>query len=158
MSLSLLAGNSSRDLRHGPASTPASAFDVLSLVAPPRRPAFRQPEFLRASAASPRVAGNKTVFRGGKRMNRIASAVVAATVLLAASIAPAAAEVVRLEITDKTPYGTFPPCAYVLGRGKVHGELSPTEAIPDLDKARRNEAGKVEYSSEVMLLMPADPS
>jgi Alpha/beta hydrolase domain len=41
------------------------------------------------------VAGNKTVFRGGKRMNRIASALVAATVLLAASIAPAAAEVVR---------------------------------------------------------------
>jgi hypothetical protein len=31
------------------------------------------------------VAGNKTVFRGGKRMNRIASALVAATVLLAAS-------------------------------------------------------------------------
>jgi len=54
-------------------------------------------------------------------MNRIASALVAATVLLAASIVPAAAE--------------------------VHGELSPTEAIPDLDKASCNEAGK-----------PADPS
>ena len=91
-------------------------------------------------------------------MNRIASAVVAATVLLAASIAPAAAEVVRLEITDKTPYGTFRPGEYVLWRGKVHGELSPTEAIPDLDKAKRNEAGKVEYSSDVMLLMPADPA
>jgi hypothetical protein len=78
------------------------------------------------------VAGNKTVFRGGKRMNRIASALVAATVLLAASIVPAAAE--------------------------VHGELSPTEAIPDLDKASCNEAGKVEYSSDIMLLMPADPS
>ena len=50
------------------------------------------------------------------------------------------------------------PGEYVLWRGKVHGELSPAEAIPDLDKARRNEAGKVEYSSEVMLLMPADPS
>jgi hypothetical protein len=104
------------------------------------------------------VAGNKTVFRGGKRMNRIASTLVAATVLLTASIAPAAAEVVRLEITDKTPYGTFRPGEYVLWRGKVHGELSPTEAIPDLDKARRNEAGKVEYSSDIMLLMPADPS
>jgi hypothetical protein len=32
-------------------------------------------------------------------MNRIASALLAATVLLAASIAPVAAEVVRLEIT-----------------------------------------------------------
>jgi hypothetical protein len=91
-------------------------------------------------------------------MNRIASALFAATVLLAVSIAPVAAEVVRLEITGKTPYGTFRPGEYVLWRGKVHGELAPTEAIPDLDKAKRNEAGKVEYSSEVMLLMPADPS
>src|ERR1700722_20256770 len=91
-------------------------------------------------------------------MNRIASAVFPAAVLLAASIAPVAAEVVRLEITDKTPYGTSRPGEYVLWRGKVHGELSPSEAIPDLDKAKRNEAGKVEYSSEIMLLMPADPS
>ena len=91
-------------------------------------------------------------------MTRIASALLAATVLLLASIAPVAAEVVRLEITGKTPYGTFRPGEYVLWRGKVHGELAPGEAIPDLDKARRNEAGKVEYSAEIMLLMPADPS
>ena len=77
---------------------------------------------------------------------------------LLAPIAPVAAEVVRLEITGKTPYGTFRPGEYVLWRGKVHGELAPGEAIPDLDKARRNEAGKVEYSAEIMLLMPADPS
>ena len=64
----------------------------------------------------------------------------------------------RLEITGKTPYGTFRPGEYVLWRGKVHGELAPGEAIPDLDKAKRNEAGKVEYTSEIMLLMPADPS
>jgi hypothetical protein len=91
-------------------------------------------------------------------MNRIASALLAATVLLAASIAPVAAEAVRLEITGKTAYGTFRPGEYVLWRGKVHGELAPTEAIPDLDKATRNEGGKVEYSADIMLLMPADPS
>jgi hypothetical protein len=91
-------------------------------------------------------------------MNRIASALLAAAVLLAASIAPVAAEVVRLEITSKTPYGTFRPAEYVLCRGQVHGELAPSEAIPDLDKATRNEAGKVEYSADIMLLMPADPS
>ena len=91
-------------------------------------------------------------------MNRIAKTLSAAAVLVLASIAPVAAEVVRLEITGKTPYGTFRPGEYVLWRGKVHGELVPGEAIPDLDKARRNEAGKVEYSAEIMLLMPADPS
>ena len=91
-------------------------------------------------------------------MKSIASALFAATVLLLAGVAPVAAEVVRLEITGKTPYGTFRTGEYVLWRGKVHGELAPGEAIPDLDKARRNEAGKVEYTSEIMLLMPADPS
>jgi Alpha/beta hydrolase domain len=91
-------------------------------------------------------------------MNRIAKTMFAATMLLAASVAPAAAEVVRLEITSKTPYGSFRTGEYVLWRGKVHGELAPGEAIPDLDKAKRNEAGRVEYTSEIMLLMPADPS
>ena len=80
-------------------------------------------------------------------MKSIASALLAATMLLLGGAAPAAAEVVRLEITDKAPYGTFRPGEYVLWRGKVHGELAPGEAITDLDKAKRNEAGKVEYTS-----------
>jgi hypothetical protein len=42
-------------------------------------------------------------------MNRIAKTLSAAAVLVLASIAPVAAEVVRLEITGKTPYGTFRP-------------------------------------------------
>jgi len=93
-------------------------------------------------------------------MKCLASLLVATTALLIsiASLPAAHAEVVRLEITSKTPYGTFLPGQYVLMRGKVHGELSPTEAIPDLDKAKRNARGKVEYSSEIMLLMPADPT
>ena len=62
-------------------------------------------------------------------MNRMAKTLFAATVLLLGLIAPAAAEVVRLEITGKTPYGTFRPGEYVLWRGKVHGELAPGEAI-----------------------------
>jgi hypothetical protein len=78
--------------------------------------------------------------------------------LLAASAVPAAAEVVRLEIASKQPYGTFKPGEYVLWKGRVHGELAPGEAIPDLDKARRNERGKVEYAADLMLLMPADPA
>jgi hypothetical protein len=63
-----------------------------------------------------------------------------------------------LEITSKTAYGTFQPGDYVLWQGRIHGELLPTEAILDLDKAKRNERGRVEYASDVMLLMPADPS
>jgi len=88
---------------------------------------------------------------------RIATTLFAAVLMLAAT-EPASAEIVRLEITSKTAYGTFRPGDYVLWKGRVHGELAPSEAIPDLDKARRNERGKVEYSSDVMLLMPADPS
>jgi hypothetical protein len=81
-----------------------------------------------------------------------------ATALLLASFAPCTAEVVRLEITSKESYGTFQPGEYVLLKGRVHGELAPTEQIPDLDKARRNERGKVEYSTDIMVLMPADPA
>jgi len=40
----------------------------------------------------------------------------------------------------------------------VHGELASTEAIPDLDKARRNDRGKVQYASDIMLPIPADLS
>ena len=89
-------------------------------------------------------------------MTRIISALLAASALSAA--APAAAEVVRFEVTSKTAYGSFRPGEYVLWRGKLHGELAPTEAIPDIDKARRNARGKVEYVSEIMLLMPANPA
>lgn len=81
-----------------------------------------------------------------------------ALLLLAAWACPAAAKVVRLEITGKQPYGTFKPGDYVMWKGRVHGELDPAEKIPDLDKAKRNERGKVEYAADLMLLMPADPA
>ncbi len=67
-----------------------------------------------------------------------------AFLLVAAWACPAAAEVVRLDITSKQPYGTFKPDDYVLWKGRVHGELDPGEKIPDLDKAKKNERGKVE--------------
>src|SRR5476651_1664561 len=71
---------------------------------------------------------------------------------------PACADVTRLEITSKESYGTFRPGEYVLWKGKLHGELSPKEAIPDIDKAKPNARGMVEYTSDIVLLMPADPS
>src|SRR5690349_15736558 len=78
--------------------------------------------------------------------------------LLLCSLGPCAAEVVRLEVASQERYGTFQPGDYILLKGRVHGELSPTESIPGLDKAARNERGKVEYASDIMLLMPADPA
>jgi hypothetical protein len=71
---------------------------------------------------------------------------------------PASAEVTRLEITSKASYGTFAPGEYVIWKGRLHGELSPGEAIPDIDKARRNAQGKAEYAADLLLLMPADPA
>ena len=71
---------------------------------------------------------------------------------------PAAADVTRLEIVSKAPYGTFQPGDYVLWKAKLHGELSPKEEIPDIDKAKTNARGMVEYTSDVVLLMPANPS
>src|SRR5689334_10864388 len=68
-----------------------------------------------------------------------------------------AAKVTRLEITSKQPYGTFSTGEYVVWQGRVHGELAPTEAIPDLDKAARNARGQVEYATKIILFMPSDP-
>jgi Alpha/beta hydrolase domain len=82
----------------------------------------------------------------------------AATVLSLAIALPAFADVTRLEITSKESYGTFRPGEYVLWKGKVHGELSQKEAIPDLDKVKPNARGMVEYTSDIVLLMPATPS
>ena len=91
-------------------------------------------------------------------MQRLFLGCFAATALGLALSLPAAAEVTRLEITSKASYGTFRPGEYVLWKGKLHGELSPTEAIPDIDKARRNANGRVEYTSDIVLLMPAQPA
>jgi Alpha/beta hydrolase domain len=82
----------------------------------------------------------------------------AATALSLATAPPACADVTRLEITSKESYGTFRPGEYVLWKGKLHGELSPKEAIPDIDKVKPNARGMVEYTSDIVLLMPATPS
>lgn len=83
----------------------------------------------------------------------------AAALLVALSAGAAEARVVRLEIAGKQPYGTFAAGAYERWDGRVVGELSPDEAgIPDLDKAARNAAGKVEYAARIILFLPADPA
>ena len=51
---------------------------------------------------------------------------------------PATAEVTRIDVTSKQPYGTFHAGEYVIWQGNIHGDLSPKEAIPGIDKAARN--------------------
>jgi hypothetical protein len=91
-------------------------------------------------------------------LHKVLGALIALSALTCSlRLSPADAKLVKLEITWKQDYGTFRPGAFVHWEGRVVGELHPTEAIPDLDKATRNERGLVEYSAKVSLLMPADP-
>ena len=76
---------------------------------------------------------------------------------LIATAPPAIAEVTQIEFTSKQPYGTFRAGDYVIWQGRIHGDLSPQEAIPGIDKAPRNERGRVAYSAKVILIMPATP-
>jgi len=62
---------------------------------------------------------------------------------------PATAKVTKLEITSKQSYGIFRPGEFVFWQGRIVGELQPTEAIPDIDKAPRNAKGLVEYSAKI---------
>ncbi len=69
----------------------------------------------------------------------------------------ASAEVTRLEFTSKQPYGTFRAGDYVIWQGRIHGDLSPQEAIPGIEKAAQNERGRVPYAAKLVLIMPAAP-
>jgi len=74
-----------------------------------------------------------------------------------AMVQSASAEFTRIEFTSKQPYGTFRTGDYVIWQGRVHGDLSPQEAIPGIEKAAHNERGRVPYSAKLILIMPAAP-
>jgi Alpha/beta hydrolase domain len=76
---------------------------------------------------------------------------------LLATARSAIAEVTRIEFTSKQPYGTFREGEYVIWQGRIHGDLSPLETIAGIDKAGRNERGRVAYSAKVILIAPAAP-
>ena len=67
------------------------------------------------------------------------------------------ANLMELNVISTEVYGTFKPGEYLRLDGTFWGELSPAEAIPDLDKAARNDQGLVEYSTSFMLIVPKDP-
>lgn len=80
-------------------------------------------------------------------------------------VAPASAQVVRLEITSREPVSGPPAGAagpFELIRGKVHGEVDPADPrnaiIQDLDLAPRNARGRVEYVATFALARPVDAS
>jgi hypothetical protein len=83
-------------------------------------------------------------------------------VLLAA--APATAEVIRIEVKSRgdlspQPQGVAP---YERLTGRIYFAVDPrhpvNQIITDIDKAPRNAAGKVEFSSDFELLKPKDPA
>ena len=89
--------------------------------------------------------------------NRLSAMALTFMSLVFAGLGVAHAEVTRLDITSKQPYGSFTSGEYVLMQGKVHGDLSPQEAIPGLDKAPRNARGRIDYAARIVLIVPVDP-
>ena len=80
--------------------------------------------------------------------------------------APVSAEVVRIEVKSRTPvlsgqaFGATGP--YERLAGTIYFAIDPRNSanliIADIDKAPRNAAGKVEFSSDFYLLKPVDAS
>ena len=82
----------------------------------------------------------------------------AACLVASLGAAFACAEVTRFEVVSQRPYGAFRGGDFVLVEAKAHGELSPQEKIPGLDRAERNARGLVEYATRVVLVAPTDRS
>src|SRR5262245_16880129 len=86
----------------------------------------------------------------------------AVVVALLGSAAPLSAEVVRIEVQSRSdlvggqPFGA--PGPYEKIAGKVFFAVDPNvpanKIVTDLDKAPRNAAGKVEFSSDFYMIKP----
>src|SRR5258706_5582291 len=63
-------------------------------------------------------------------------------------------EVTELSITSTQPFGDFATGRYLRIEAEARGSLAPGEAIPGLDRAARNAAGRVEYSTPVTIVFP----
>ncbi len=85
--------------------------------------------------------------------NRLSSITAMFVLTVLVGCGSANAEVTRLEISSKQPYGSFRTGDYVIWQGKVRGELSPQEPIAGLDKAPRNARDHVEYTARIVLIM-----
>jgi alpha/beta hydrolase family protein len=100
-----------------------------------------------------------STFASGGFMNMFKQSLKAILLFAAVSLVAvesADARVVGFEVTSNMFYGTFRPGDYVRLDGKILGELSPSERIPDLDKAPRNSRGMVEYVTPFVVIMPKE--
>ncbi len=82
-------------------------------------------------------------------------------ILLAASLTISLntqAEITRIEIESTQPFGTFQSGEFVIMKGKLQGEISSKEQIPGLDQVKTNAKGLIEYSTKLVLIVPADKS
>ncbi len=68
-----------------------------------------------------------------------------------------AAEVDRIEVKGREVFYTSKIGPYVKITGTFTGSLNPNEPIPNLTKAPRRSDGRVEYSSEFVILAPQSP-
>src|SRR6478735_9410795 len=85
-------------------------------------------------------------------------------VLTACTVLPASAEVVRVEVSSRgavaggEAFGAAGPYEKLAGRifFAIDPALPANRIITDVDKAPRNGAGKVEFSSDFYILKPRD--
>ena len=97
---------------------------------------------------------------------RLAAAVAAALGPLAVAPRPADARILRIEVTRTEPafggnaFGTAGSFQRVVGRayGEVDPALPGNAVIQDIDLAPRNARGMVEYSTDIEILRPVDPT
>lgn len=79
--------------------------------------------------------------------------------LMLSMVAPARAEVTRVDIATRTNVGTS---GYEKIIGTVYFAVDPAQArnrvVVDLDKAPRNASGRVEFSADLYILRPTDPA
>jgi hypothetical protein len=95
-------------------------------------------------------------------LSRVTSAVSAAVFLVGLTAAPLSAEVVRIEVQSRSdlaggqPFGSAGPYEKLIGKIylAVDPALRANRIVSDLDKAPRNAAGKVEFSSDFFLIKP----
>ncbi len=96
-------------------------------------------------------------------MRRWISGVLIAMGIVAAGAADA--RIVSVEIESSVPFAggrDFGAGSYLRITGRARGEIDPADArnsvIADLDRAPRNAAGRVEYTTPFVILRPADPA
>jgi alpha/beta hydrolase family protein len=95
-------------------------------------------------------------------MSAMLRSISAALILLALATVPVAAEVVRIDVQSRgdlangATFGAAGP--YEKLAGKIYFAVDPTlpanRIVADLDKAPRNSAGRVEFSSDFFLIKP----